>query len=865
MLNETETALVYSNEEDDKIPLISHGLLNDFYYFIYQDQIELFRFSSGAIEYYPFDETLDLNRSQKDALSMSRYGLVIIPRSEEEGLKFYSLTNRRLETISSSVSHHQSFIQLDSFILYTTVEEGVETLFSHNILQDEIHILYLQDSVPLEIFPQNGLVFFGDRKKRFVTKGSPENTYDLGNYFGFSLEPVSYQKGQEAHIFLNLPNDEFRYIQIIWHEGIVDSYSLPPNSILSYVTHFNRIDTNKLLLATRLDRFIMVNMRNDSLNSTKARRIYNLTFDRANAYFNGNTLNEFNYDNQEVTALSEMYLNDHIQDIEEIYKVNDSIFYLIGHNKGRFKEGLNSIFAFDLTRDTIIELISFENQHHGLEEARLIQLEQELILRTQDTIYKWTGNDFKPLFPSNLNLPILNHRGKYYFVQKMNNTAINIYEWKEQDEIVAVAKNIPFYERDGSIINVSDQIIILNRFFGAFLVDTENGTYDTLSPYDMENPYPTIYAVKNYIIMEVGVPGRDYEFWAYHLDEKSWTQLETENIQRPETDSEYPNQAGDYLINIEFSSPNEYITSTSMRTGEQVILLNDNNPNTDYFYTIINSCDGKAIIHEKKTKSYSQKLFSTDGTTAGTQELLDIAPSSYYNSFYNFDGDLIFTAIDEGYTQVFRLSCSDGLIEQALELDPFVPQQQFRINQKLYTLGYKLFPEQNLTLSRMKGTQVNEILVSPYDNWKAADLSLFESATSRQTISISDSHIVISVSLDEKGEELWSISSCNIPQRITDLNEGPFDSDISNLIVFDEHLYFTGYQYGVGKQAWRMPLPVMELNEQSKDLQLLIAPNPSDQFLTICELPLERGEVSIFDMSGKFIFNGIKEEGVNVY
>src|SRR6056297_3897411 len=47
LLNETEATLVFSNDQDDKITLIEHALLEDFYYFIYQDRIELFRFSSG--------------------------------------------------------------------------------------------------------------------------------------------------------------------------------------------------------------------------------------------------------------------------------------------------------------------------------------------------------------------------------------------------------------------------------------------------------------------------------------------------------------------------------------------------------------------------------------------------------------------------------------------------------------------------------------------------------------------------------------------------------------------------------------------------------------------------------------------------
>lgn len=860
LLNETETNLVFSNDQDDKISLIDHGLLEEFYYFIYQDRIQLFRFTSAEVETYEFDDPLNLNRSQKEALSMGKYGLTLIPESETEALRFYNLSTKRFETRSPSLNREHTRVQLDSFILFTTYENRQGNLFSHNILSDEFHVLHSRDNKQLELGFIGGLVFFGDYENFYLTKGLPKNTFFLSPYDSRSSDLLTYQEGKKVHIFLEIQYDDIQYFKVDWSNGIEENYSLPSDAIIGIVEHFYRINEDELLL-NDFHFLQKVNIRNDDTTNIDVRRAHNIVFDTAKAYFDHGKLLSYNYATEEVKVHSEFFLGEYVQDIQEIYKVNDSLFYFIGHNKERsLEEPLDELFAFDLSRDTIIELLSFGNQNHGLEKPKLMQLGQKLILRTQDTIHEFTGQAFEPIFSSHISLPIIAHQNKYYFQRESFDGTVSLYEWKDQDQIVLVADDIPNIGGGGSIYSLSDQLIFINRYFGAYAVDTESGSHDTLSPYDMEVLHRDVYPVGKYIVRELRVVGRGNEFWSYHPETRSWVQLETDDIQRPENISEIPNQAGEYILSIEYSGLGDYITSTSLRTGKQEVLLKDNQ-DINYYYRFIPSCDDKAIISASSFQNQTNKLYTTDGTKEGTREILDLDISRFYTSFYRFDGDLIFSAIDTAYTKVFRLGCKDDLIEEALDLNPFVPQDQFSLDNQIYTLGYKLFPQQNLTLSRILDNRVEELRVSPYDNLAADDIDYFETLESKPRIYFSDSLLAISVSLDEKGEELWSVGLFGQLERMTDLNEGPFDSEIKDLVVFGNYLYFTGYKYGVGRQVWRMPLPTTDPNENRERLELLIAPNPTDQFLTIYDMPLERGDISIFDMSGKVIFKRIKEEG----
>ena len=859
LLNETEATLVFSNDQDDKITLIEHALLEDFYYFIYQDRIELFRFSSGEVETYEFDDPLSLNRIQKEALSMGKYGLTLIPESETEALQFFNLSTKRFETKSPSLIRGERHFQLDSFILYSKFEDGRNRLFSHNMLTDEIHILHSIDNQSMKFLYQNGILFYSNRDSLFITNGSPRGNFSLSDRKSFS-SILSYQKDRAMHVLFRIQDNQYQYFKIKWDSSIVNDFIVSTNSNFRRVRSFYRINQEELFLFDRTN-FLKSNLQNGSASFTEQRWARNLFFDRDKVFYDDITLKSFNYLTEEVTELSETNLSDHIQDIRELFKVNDSLFYFIAHNEGRFEEEvLNELFAFDLIRDTIVELLPFGDQGHGIEKSKLIQLGQKLILRTKDEIHEWTGQEFSPIFTSEINLPILYHREKYYFVQRVNSGTVSIYEWKDQDQIVPVAKRIPHYNNGSNILSVSDQLLFINRYFGAYAVDLESGSHDTLSPYDMEVLHRDVYPVGKYIVRELRVVGRGNEFWSYHPETRSWVQLETDDIQRPENISEIPNQAGEYILSIEYSGLGDSITSTSLRTGKQEVLLKDNQ-DINYYYRFIPSCDDKVIISASSFQNQTNKLYITDGTKEGTREILDLDISRFYSSFFRFDGDLIFSAIDTAYTKVFRLGCEDDLVEEALDLNPFVPQDQFSLGNQIYTLGYKLFPQQNLTLSRNLGNRVEELRVSPYDNLAADDIDYFETLESKPRIYFSDSLLAIAVSLDEKGEELWSVGLYGQLDRMTDLNQGPFDSEIDNLVAFGDYLYFTGYKYGVGKQVWRMPFPNTDFNTDHNNLELLIAPNPTDQFLTIYDMPLEKGEISIFDMSGKPVFEGIKNEG----
>ena len=861
LLDKTEANLVFSNDQDDKITLIDHGLLEEFYYFIHQDRIELFRFSDGDLETYEFNNPLPLNRSRKEALSMSKYGLTIIPESETEALEFYNLASQRFETRSPSLTREYPRAQLDSFILFSTFEQGQGNFYSHNIVSDEIHFLHTSDNKSIEFISQNSLLFFGDYKEFFVTKGHPDNTYFLKENRSLRfLRMLSYQINNEVHIFFEGNSDQLQYIQLDWNKGIEEDYALPNNHDWGIIDRFYRISEDELLIMGT-PYFTKVNIRNDSLNKIDVGWISDLTVDTANVYFEDSKLISFNYATEEITEISDIFLSRYVTDITKIYKVNDSLFYFIGHYDGDFsRDEKDGLFSFNLTQDTIVEMLSFGENGNGLSEAKLQKLGQKLLLRVEDQIFEWTGQDFEPIFRTDPQLPIVQFQDKYYFLKYTDDLIVSLYEWQDQDQIFAVAENIPYNQYLGHILSTPDQLIFMNNYLGAFEVDTEVGAYDTLSPYDREIILKKLYPVGNNIVKELRVPGGGNEFWSYNTKTKSWVQLQTEDIRKPLSLSENKTLAGDYLLNIKYEAPERYLTSISLLTGEQVILLGEHNPGPGYRYTVQYSGDGKNIVRASNSDIQDYKLYITDGTIDGTRLILDLDPFRYFVSFYKFEGEIYFTAFDEEYTKVYRFNCENQHIEEVRKLDPLIPQQHFGLNNQNYTLGYRYSPKQNLTLSRILDTRVEESRVSPYE--VAPDrLSSYTPAGSKPIIYLSDSLLAISVSLDEKGEELWKVGLYGQLERMTDLNEGPYDSELKDLVIFENHLYFTGYKYGVGRQVWRMPLPKTDANEDHKDLELLIAPNPSDQFLTIYDMPLEKGEIFIFDMSGKPVFEGIKNEG----
>lgn len=861
LLDKSESNIVFSNDQDDKISLIDHGLLEDFYYFIYQDRIELFRFSDGELEIYEFDQPLNLNRSRKEAASMSKFGLTLIPESETENLQFYNLATQRFETRLPSLNRESPRAQLDSFILFSTFEHGQGNLFSHNIVSDEIYFIHSRDNERIDLIPQNGLLLFGDQNDLFLTKGHPDNTFFLKTYRpSRTVEFLSYQKNKEAHIFINDFFFQFQYFHLDWSTGILEKYTVPEDENLSFVDQFYRLNEDELLLVEGTD-FVKVNIRNDSVNTINMERAFDVNLDTANAFFNrSGNLTSFNYATEETTRLSDISLSTYIRPIQEIHKVNDSLFYLIGYKYSN-DETNNGLFAFDLTTDTIIELLSFGENGNGLTEAKLEKVGQKLLLRRKYQILEWTGQQFEFLFNSSFELPIIQHQDKYYFISYANSSTVSLYEWQNQSQIVKVVDEIPYLGWKGRVLSTSDQLIFINNFYGAFEVDIETGTYSAFSPYNHDIMFYGAYQIGDYIIIDFENPGIGNEYWSYHSDSKSWTQLEKDAFDIGNNSLENPIQAGDYLLKEESDFPEEKLTSISMRTGERLVLLDRNNPGPNFrYYSVSTSCAESVLIHVLHTENDDQRLYVTDGTIDGTQLITDLDPHDYYSSFYKFEGYLYFTAFDDEYTKAFRLNCENQQLEELEEFGPLIPQQHFRLGNRTYALTHQFFPEQNLTLNQIIENEAQELLVSPYE--VAPDnFSFFETPKSKPITYLSDSLLAISVSLDEKGKELWWIGLNNSLKRMTDLNQGPFDSEINNLITFGEYLYFTGYQYGTGMQVWRIPLPFTLQNENPKKLKLLIAPNPSEQFLTIYNVPKENGEVKIYDMSGKLIFEGTKSSG----
>jgi hypothetical protein len=855
-LEEMEAELVFTNDKHDKVSLIDHGLLQDFYYFIYQDKIELFQFSDGSLEVYEFKDPLSINRSQKAAVSMSPYGLTVIPESDAAALQFYSLESQRFESRSPSFNRGYEYAQLDSFIIFYFYQQGQGKLFSHNIVSDEIYLMHTRDSSGIRFTLQNGLLFFGDRFSLFISNGHPDNTFILGDYRYYWTDIFTYKKGEEVHLVLE--DDHQHYFQIDWSRGIVEDYKFDQDAVDVYIEQFYPINEDELLLFSSLY-LTKVNMRTDSVSMTRVDHSSEFVLDSPYVYYDGSRLNSFNYNTEEEKMLSEIWLSRYIEDIRDLYKVNDSLFYLIGNNAHWSVDGKDGLFAFDIAADTIVEILSFGESGNGLSQAKLQKVGKKLLLRTKDQILEWTGQKFDTVFASDIELPLLHHKGKYYFVAEKDDLSISLYEWRDQKEIVRVADNIPYSYWRGHFMDNSDQLIAINGFLGAFSINTETGNYDTLSPYSREIILYDVYPMGKYIIMELRVPGRGNEFWSYNTELRSWVELNAKDFDKPMDISNPRNKVGEYTIQIEYDPMGSKVFGISLLTGEQVVLLDGSKIGSgSYRFRTLPSCDDGVNIHAINYDTRDEKLYATDGTIDGTQKILEYDPYYYLGNFYEFEDELYFTSIDSSSTKVFRLNCNDQIVEDQLWLDPLIPYQHIKVQDQKYIIGYQLYPQRNVSLNSVNGNSLEEILISPYI---AKPDGAGIDAEPLSTINVHDSIVAFSASLDERGEELWFLYPNAPPERMTDLNEGPFDGDIDELIIFGEYLYFTGYQYGPGRQVWRMPLPFTIPPDHQQTLKLIIAPNPTDQFLNIYHMPADRGELNIMDISGKSIFRGIKKRG----
>lgn len=105
---------------------------------------------------------------------------------------------------------------------------------------------------------------------------------------------------------------------------------------------------------------------------------------------------------------------------------------------------------------------------------------------------------------------------------------------------------------------------------------------------------------------------------------------------------------------------------TNLNTYETSLVKPFDECNKNYYFpsTIIN---GDKIYFQGIDSEHGGELWESDGTTAGTKLLLDInkgLASSNPQSFYNFNGNLIFTADNGTGNKLFKLSISTGILEE---------------------------------------------------------------------------------------------------------------------------------------------------------------------------------------------------------
>ncbi|MEZ5174426.1 MAG: T9SS type A sorting domain-containing protein [Bacteroidia bacterium] len=243
-------------------------------------------------------------------------------------------------------------------------------------------------------------------------------------------------------------------------------------------------------------------------------------------------------------------------------------------------------------------------------------------------------------------------------------------------------------------------------------------------------------------------------------------------------------------------------------TGPSLFSIDENATQVEEIVTLVGAsgfCEfnGRMYFYSRGFTGDDMELWTTDGTAAGTYEVKDINPEqeSYPYDITPFNGKIYFQAVDMDHgREVFM---SDGTEQGTQILKDIYPGSGVENNPQ----GFTVF-NNHLFFAADDGVHGNELWMSDgteqgtlmlKDIWEGNSQSrpggyigIFQEFNGRLYFGAADA---------ENGWEIWSTDGTEEGTTLLkDISPGPDSSNIEQMIVFENRLYFGAKN---GKELWR--------------------------------------------------------------
>lgn len=243
-------------------------------------------------------------------------------------------------------------------------------------------------------------------------------------------------------------------------------------------------------------------------------------------------------------------------------------------------------------------------------------------------------------------------------------------------------------------------------------------------------------------------------------------------------------------------------------TGPALFSIEENATTAEEIVTIVGASgfsefNGRMYFYSRGFTGDDMELWTTDGTAAGTYEVIDLNPEqeSFPYDITPFNGKIYFQAVDMDHgREVFM---SDGTEQGTGILKDIYPGSGVENNPQ----GFTVF-NNHLFFAANDGIHGNELWMSDgteqgtfmlKDIWEGNSQSrpggyigIFEEFNGRLYFGAADA---------ETGWEIWSTDGTEEGTTLLkDISPGPDSSNVEQMIVFGNHLYFGAKN---GKELWR--------------------------------------------------------------
>jgi len=327
------------------------------------------------------------------------------------------------------------------------------------------------------------------------------------------------------------------------------------------------------------------------------------------------------------------------------------------------------------------------------------------------------------------------------------------------------------------------------------------------------------------------------------------------------------------------------------------------NSNVNHFQEFNNKIYFAAITTLQGSPNTGIELFLSDGTSAGTELVVDINAGTAHgdpSNLFAFNNKLFFTAQSPDYGRemfsvnttgtlellkdiqvgatgsspiemivhngLIYFSATDGINNNGRELwisDGFSNGTQLLKDINPATVGNR---DSNPTNFTSLGTDLFFVAkdnINGFELWKTDGTSAGTAmvkdisptgSSNPQELTVYNGKLYFTADDGVNGRELWvSDGTSNGTQIVVELIGGSSGSDISDLIVFENELYFAANDDTTGQEFWAYRDPSLSI-ESIEIESMSLYPNPAEDAFT---LTLKKGvsisKVSIVDVQGKVI------------